>query len=62
SKDIVCMEKLLEKLLEKLRDKLNKMLESDKYTTDEILEISQQLDKLIVSYYKSHKESDYKQN
>ncbi|MCI1969643.1 aspartyl-phosphate phosphatase Spo0E family protein [Clostridium luticellarii] len=56
------MEKLLEKLLEKLRDKLNKMLESDKYTTDEILEISQQLDKLIVSYYKSHKESDYKQN
>ncbi|MEY7998944.1 aspartyl-phosphate phosphatase Spo0E family protein [Clostridium sp. Mt-5] len=42
----------MEKLLEELRDKLNKMLDSNKYTNEEILEVSQQLDKLIVYYYK----------
>ncbi|AGK97363.1 aspartyl-phosphate phosphatase Spo0E family protein [Clostridium pasteurianum] len=42
------------KKLEKLRDKLNRMLDSDKYTYEEILEVSQKLDKLVVDYYKSH--------
>ncbi|MDF2505109.1 aspartyl-phosphate phosphatase Spo0E family protein [Clostridium sp.] len=36
------------KKLEELRDKLNKMLDSDKYTDEEILKVSQKLDKLIV--------------
>jgi hypothetical protein len=41
------------KKLEELRDKLNKMLDSDEYTDEEILKVSQKLDKLIVNYYKS---------
>lgn len=40
--------------LEETRDKLNKMLDSDEYTDEEILKASQQLDKLVVDYYKSH--------
>lgn len=41
------------KKLEELRDKLNKMLDSDKYKSEEILKVSQKLDKLIINYYKS---------
>ena len=42
------------KNLEELRDKLNRMVISDEYTDEEVLQVSQQLDKLVVSYYKSH--------
>jgi len=37
--------------LEELRDKLNIMLDSNKYSEEEILKVSQELDKLIVKYY-----------
>jgi hypothetical protein len=39
-------------LLEKKRKKLNLMLLSDKYSSEEILKVSQELDKLIVCHYK----------
>lgn len=39
--------------LENLRDKLNEMIVSDEYTDEEILKVSQQLDELVVDYYKS---------
>lgn len=42
------------KKLEELRDKLNRMLLSNEYTDEEILLVSQQLDNLVVDYYKSH--------
>ncbi|MEY8000687.1 aspartyl-phosphate phosphatase Spo0E family protein [Clostridium sp. Mt-5] len=42
----------MEKILEKLRNKLNGMLNSNEYTSKEILQVSQQLDELIVYYYK----------
>lgn len=45
----------MEKLMNTLRDKLNKMLNSNKYTYNEILSVSQQLDELIVYYYKFQK-------
>ncbi|AGK97489.1 aspartyl-phosphate phosphatase Spo0E family protein [Clostridium pasteurianum] len=43
------------KRLEELRDKLNKMLVSDEYTDEEILQVSQRLDKLVIDYYESHR-------
>lgn len=43
----------MEKNLEELRNKLNIMVDSDKYTYEEILQVSQKLDRLIVYYYKS---------
>lgn len=42
----------MEKELEELRYKLNKMLISNEYTYEEILKVSQKLDKLIICYYK----------
>ncbi|MFL0195334.1 Spo0E family sporulation regulatory protein-aspartic acid phosphatase [Clostridium sp. WILCCON 0269] len=42
----------MKRVLEKLRDDLNTMLDSGKFTDEEILYVSQKLDKLIVSYYK----------
>ncbi|MFL0197644.1 Spo0E family sporulation regulatory protein-aspartic acid phosphatase [Clostridium sp. WILCCON 0269] len=42
----------MKNILEEVRDNLHTMLDSDKFTNEEILETSQQLDKLIVSYYK----------
>ncbi|MFL0198656.1 Spo0E family sporulation regulatory protein-aspartic acid phosphatase [Clostridium sp. WILCCON 0269] len=41
----------MKKVLEKVRDKLNFMLDSDKFTNEEILAVSQELDRLIVAYY-----------
>lgn len=38
-------------ILEELRDKLYIMLSSDEYSEKEILNVSQELDKLIVDYY-----------
>ena len=38
-------------LIEELRDKLYTMLNSNKYSDEEILTVSQELDKLIVNYY-----------
>lgn len=43
----------MKKILEETRNKLNAMLDSNKYTKAEILKVIQQLDKLIVYYYKS---------
>ena len=40
-------------LLEELRDKLFIMLDSNTYSKEEILKISEELDKLIVDYYKT---------
>ena len=37
--------------LEELRDKLYIMLGSNEYSQDEILTVSQELDKLIINYY-----------
>lgn len=37
--------------IENLRELLNSMIDSDDYTYREILEVSQELDKLIVKYY-----------
>lgn len=37
--------------LEELRDKLYIMLDSNEYSAEEILNASQELDKLIVNYY-----------
>lgn len=42
----------MKKILEETRNKLNAMLDSNKYTSEEILKVSQQLDRLIVYYYK----------
>ncbi|OAA94776.1 aspartyl-phosphate phosphatase Spo0E family protein [Clostridium coskatii] len=39
-------------LLEKVRNRLYNMLDSDEFTDEEILSVSQELDKLILSYYK----------
>ena len=39
--------------IEELRELLNDMLESESYTYNEILEVSQKLDLLIVSYYRA---------
>lgn len=47
----------MEKILEKLREQLNSMVNSDEFTTEEILAVSQELDELIVSYYKHSDES-----
>ncbi len=47
----------MEKMLEELRDQLNSMVNSNEFTTEEILAVSQELDKLIVSYYK-HNDND----
>lgn len=41
----------MEKILEELRDQLNTMIASNEFTPEEILAVSQELDKLIVSYY-----------
>ena len=38
--------------MEELRERLNKMLDSNEYSSSEILEVSQQLDILIVKYYR----------
>lgn len=38
--------------LEKVRNKLYTMLDSGEFTDEEILSVSQELDKLILSYYK----------
>ncbi|MFL0195646.1 Spo0E family sporulation regulatory protein-aspartic acid phosphatase [Clostridium sp. WILCCON 0269] len=42
----------MKEILEKVRDKLNSMLDSDKFTNEEILAVSQELDRLIFAYYK----------
>ncbi|OAA83285.1 aspartyl-phosphate phosphatase Spo0E family protein [Clostridium ljungdahlii] len=39
-------------LLEKVRNRLYNMLDSGEFTDEEILSVSQELDKLILSYYK----------
>lgn len=39
--------------IEKLRELLNNMIESGQYTYNEILEVSQELDLLIVGYYRT---------
>ncbi|WP_242866979.1 aspartyl-phosphate phosphatase Spo0E family protein [Clostridium coskatii] len=44
--------KLMKEALEKVRNKLYTMLDSGEFTDEEILSVSQELDKLIVSYYK----------
>ncbi|WP_373845431.1 Spo0E family sporulation regulatory protein-aspartic acid phosphatase [Clostridium sp.] len=41
----------MKEMLEKVRDKLNFMLDSDKFTDEEILAVSQELDRLILTYY-----------
>jgi hypothetical protein len=41
----------MKKILEKVREQLHTMLNSGKFTNEEILAVSQQLDKLIVIYY-----------
>jgi hypothetical protein len=41
-----------EEMLEKTRVKLYTMLDSDDFTYEEIVSVSQELDKLILSYYK----------
>jgi len=41
----------MDNTIEKLREKLHLMLNSDEYNYEEILKVSQQLDKLIVDYY-----------
>ncbi|AZV57656.1 aspartyl-phosphate phosphatase Spo0E family protein [Clostridium sp. AWRP] len=42
----------MKETLEKVRNKLYTMLDSGEFTDEEILSVSQELDKLIVSYYK----------
>jgi hypothetical protein len=42
----------MKEMLEKVRDKLNFMLDSDKFTNEEIVAVSQELDRLILAYYK----------
>jgi hypothetical protein len=37
--------------LENLRDKLHNMLDSNEYSYEDILKVSEDLDKLIVKYY-----------
>ena len=44
--------KEIEEMLEKTRTKLHTMLDSGNFTYEEILSVSQELDKLILSYYK----------
>jgi len=39
--------------IEKMRELLNKMIESEIFTYNEILEVSQKLDTLIVGYYRN---------
>jgi Spo0E like sporulation regulatory protein. len=46
----------MKKALEDLRAQLNSMIASKEFTTEEILVTSQELDKLIVSYYKLNDE------
>ncbi|RMC93847.1 aspartyl-phosphate phosphatase Spo0E family protein [Clostridium autoethanogenum] len=41
----------MKETLEKVRNKLYTMLDSGEFTDEEILSVSQELDKLIVSYY-----------
>lgn len=48
----------MENKMEQIREKLNAMLESEEYTSQEILDISQELDKLIVWYYSSKTNDD----
>mgnify|MGYP002411302813 FL=1 len=52
--DVKYMNKIkeIEELLEKTRVKLYTMLDSGNFTYEEILSVSQELDKLILSYYK----------
>jgi len=38
--------------MEELREQLNNMLDSNEYSSSEILEVSQKLDILIVKYYR----------
>ena len=38
--------------MEELREQLNKMLDSNEFSNNEILEVSQKLDTLIVKYYR----------
>lgn len=40
--------------IEKLRDKLHNMLESNEYSYEDILKVSEDLDKLIVKYYNDY--------
>ncbi|WP_368487578.1 Spo0E family sporulation regulatory protein-aspartic acid phosphatase [Clostridium sp. BJN0013] len=41
----------MKEMLEKVRDKLNFMLDSNKFTNEEILAVNQELDRLILAYY-----------
>lgn len=41
----------MNKNLEELREELYIMLDSNEYSYDEILNVSQELDKLIINYY-----------
>lgn len=50
----------MKEMLEKIRDKLNNMLDSGEFTNDEILAVSQELDRLILTYYKLN--SSYSEN
>ncbi|WP_368490124.1 Spo0E family sporulation regulatory protein-aspartic acid phosphatase [Clostridium sp. BJN0013] len=50
----------MKEILEKIRDKLNNMLDSGEFTSDEILAVSQELDKLILAYYRL--DSSYSEN
>ena len=43
---------MLAEEMEALRELLNRMIESGKYTYSEVLEVSQELDALIVKYYR----------
>jgi hypothetical protein len=43
---------MLREKIEDLRELLNSMIDSDDYTYREILEVSQELDVLIVKYYR----------
>lgn len=47
----------MKKILKKLREQLNSMVNSNKFTTEEILAVCQELDELIVSYYEHSDES-----
>ncbi len=44
---------MLKKRIEELREKLNKALETKLPNDEYVLKLSQELDKLIVSYYKN---------
>lgn len=47
----------MNKSIEELREELELMLISDQYSPEEILKVSEKLDKLIVDYYKLKKSS-----